>query len=106
MFYFVFTLILCRLSAGFLFANHFKLERQHLKMQPNCFVSVEERVNFVLQVEELKNVPSSSEKNISDATSKKELLEKAKDKEEEKLKQVMSSLQEETREIQKEKEVC
>lgn len=75
-------------------------------MQSNCFVSVEERVNFVLQVEELKNVPSSSEKNISDATSKKELLEKAKDKEEEKLKQVMSSLQEETREIQKEKEVC
>lgn len=57
-------------------------------------------------MEELKNVPSSSEKNISDATSKKELLEKAKDKEEEKLKQVMSSLQEETREIQKEKEVC
>lgn len=56
-------------------------------------------------MEELKNVPSSSEKNISDATSKKELLEKAKDKEEEKLKQVMSSLQEETREIQKEKEV-
>lgn len=57
-------------------------------------------------MEELKNVPSSSEKTISDATSKKELLEKAKDKEEEKLKQVMSSLQEETREIQKEKEVC
>lgn len=57
-------------------------------------------------MEELKKVPSSSEKNISDATSKKELLEKAKDKEEEKLKQVMSSLQEETREIQKEKEVC
>jgi len=48
MFYFVFTVILCRLSAGFLFANHFKLERRHLKMQPNCFVSVEERVNFVL----------------------------------------------------------
>lgn len=48
MFHFVFTLILCHLSAGFLFANHFKFERRHLKMQSNCFVSVEERVNFVL----------------------------------------------------------
>ncbi|NWX24428.1 SMC4 protein, partial [Aegotheles bennettii] len=56
------------------------------------------------KVEELKNVPSTSEKTISEATSKKELLEKAKEKEEEKLKQVMDSLKEETRGLQNEKE--
>ncbi|XP_063023475.1 structural maintenance of chromosomes protein 4 isoform X2 [Melospiza melodia melodia] len=56
------------------------------------------------KVEELKNIPSTSAKAIEDATAKRELLAKAKDKEEAKLRQVLASLQEETKEIQKEKE--
>ncbi|XP_066181779.1 structural maintenance of chromosomes protein 4 isoform X1 [Sylvia atricapilla] len=56
------------------------------------------------KVEELRNVPSTSTKAIEDATAKKELLGKAKDKEEAKLRQILASLQEETKEIQKEKE--
>ncbi|XP_071608868.1 structural maintenance of chromosomes protein 4 isoform X1 [Heliangelus exortis] len=56
------------------------------------------------KVEEFKNVPSNSEKAISEARAKKELLEEAKEKEELKLKQVMDSLKEETRGLQKEKE--
>lgn len=53
----------------------------------------------------MKNVPSNSEKAISKATSEKELLEKTKEKEEEKLKQVLDSLKEETQGLQEEKEV-
>lgn len=53
----------------------------------------------------MQNVPSASEKAISEATSKKELLEKTKEKEEEKLKQVMESLKEETQGLQGEKQV-
>lgn len=60
---------------------------------------------FLVQVEELKNVPSTSAKAIEDATAKRELLAKAKEKEEAKLRQVLASLQEETKGIQKEKEV-
>lgn len=60
---------------------------------------------FLVQVEELKDVPSSSSKAIEEATAKRELLAKAKDKEEAKLRQVLASLQEETKGIQKEKEV-
>uniref|UniRef100_A0A8C0U6B4 Structural maintenance of chromosomes protein 4 n=1 Tax=Cyanistes caeruleus TaxID=156563 RepID=A0A8C0U6B4_CYACU len=56
------------------------------------------------KVEELKNVPATSAKAIEDATAKKELLAKDKDKEEAKLRQVLASLQEETKGIQKEKE--
>ncbi|XP_010125416.1 PREDICTED: structural maintenance of chromosomes protein 4, partial [Chlamydotis macqueenii] len=56
------------------------------------------------KVEEMKSVPSNSEKAIAEATSKKELLEKTKEKEEEKLKQVMDSLKEETQGLQDEKE--
>lgn len=61
--------------------------------------------SFLLQVEELRKVPSTSTKAIEDATAKRELLTKAKDKEEVKLRQVLASLQEETKGIQKEKEV-
>lgn len=53
----------------------------------------------------MKNVPSASEKAISEATAKRELLEKTKEKEEEKLKQVMESLKEETQGLQREKQV-
>lgn len=60
---------------------------------------------FLVQVEELKNIPSSSSKAIEEATAKRELLAKDKDKEEAKLRQVLASLQEETKGIQKEKEV-
>ncbi|NWR24514.1 SMC4 protein, partial [Emberiza fucata] len=56
------------------------------------------------KVEELRNVPSTSAKAIEDATAKREQLAKAKDKEEAKLRQVLASLQEETKGIQKEKE--
>lgn len=53
----------------------------------------------------MKSVPSTSEKAISEATSKKELLEKTKEKEEEKLKRVLDNLKEETRGLREEKEV-
>ncbi|KFV98226.1 Structural maintenance of chromosomes protein 4, partial [Eurypyga helias] len=56
------------------------------------------------KVEELKKVPTSSEKTIAEATSKKSLLEKTKEEEEKKLKQVMDSLKEETQELLEEKE--
>ncbi|NWU91598.1 SMC4 protein, partial [Upupa epops] len=56
------------------------------------------------KVEELKKVTSSSQTTISEATSKKELLEKAKEKEELKLDEVMASLRDETRDLQEEKE--
>lgn len=59
----------------------------------------------LLQLEELRGVPASSEKAIADATARKEELEKQKVKEEEKLKEVMESLKEETSGLQQEKEV-
>lgn len=58
-----------------------------------------------LQLEELRAVPASSEKAIADATARKEELEKQKVKEEEKLKEVMENLKEETSGLQQEKEV-
>uniref|UniRef100_A0A665U6I5 Structural maintenance of chromosomes protein n=1 Tax=Echeneis naucrates TaxID=173247 RepID=A0A665U6I5_ECHNA len=54
----------------------------------------------------LRSVPASSEKAISEATARKEELEKQKVKEEEKLKEVMESLKEETSGLQQDKEVC
>lgn len=61
--------------------------------------------SFPVQVEELRNIPSMSTKAIEDATAKRDQLTKAKDKEEAKLRQVLASLQEETKGIQKEKQV-
>ncbi len=54
----------------------------------------------------MRSVPVSSEKAISEATARKEELEKQKVKEEEKLKEVMESLKEETSGLQQDKEVC
>lgn len=54
----------------------------------------------------MRGVPASSEKAISEATARKEELEKRKVKEEEKLKEVMESLKEETSGLQQDKEVC
>lgn len=54
----------------------------------------------------MRGVPANSEKAISDATARKEELEKQKVKEEEKLKKVMESLKEETSGLQQDKEVC
>lgn len=54
----------------------------------------------------MRGVPASSEKAISEATARKEELEKQKVKEEEKLKEVMESLKEETSGLQQDKEVC
>lgn len=62
--------------------------------------------SFPVQVEELQKIPSESARAIEDATAKRELLAKDKDREEAKLRQVLASLQEETKGIQKEKEVC
>ncbi|KFP74712.1 Structural maintenance of chromosomes protein 4, partial [Acanthisitta chloris] len=56
------------------------------------------------KVEELKNVPSTHTNAVAEATAKREVLEKAKEKEEGKLKDVLASLQEETKGIQEEKE--
>lgn len=50
-------------------------------------------------------MPASSEKTISEASARREELEKQKGKEEEKLKEVMASLKEETSGLQQEKEV-
>lgn len=54
----------------------------------------------------MSSVRPSSEKAISEATAQKEELEKQKVKEEEKLKEVMESLKEETSGLQQDKEVC
>lgn len=54
----------------------------------------------------MRGVPASSEKAIADATARKEEMEKQKVKEEEKLKEVMESLKEETSGLQQDKEVC
>nr|XP_019943641.1 PREDICTED: structural maintenance of chromosomes protein 4 [Paralichthys olivaceus] len=62
-------------------------------------------VNYGLAcLEEVRGVPASSEKAISEATVRKEELEKQKVKEEEKLKEVMESLKEETSGLQQDKE--
>lgn len=57
------------------------------------------------QLEEVRGVPASSEKAIADAAARKEEMEKQKVKEEEKLKDVMESLKEETSGLQQDKEV-
>lgn len=57
------------------------------------------------QLEEVRNVPASSEKIITEASAQKEVLEKVKVKEEEALAQVMECLKEETSGLQLEKEV-
>lgn len=54
----------------------------------------------------MRKVPANSEKAISEAAARKEDLEKQKVKEEEKLKEVMESLKEETSGLQQDKEVC
>lgn len=51
-------------------------------------------------------MPANSEKAISEATARKEELEQQKVKQEEKLKEVMESLKEETSGLQQDKEVC
>lgn len=53
----------------------------------------------------MRGIPASSEKAISEATARKEELEQQKVKEEEKLKDVMESLKEETSGLQQDKEV-
>lgn len=62
-------------------------------------------VRFVFQLEEVRSIPASSEKAISEATARKEDLEEQKAKEEDKLKEVMESLKEETSGLQQDKEV-
>lgn len=62
-------------------------------------------LSLIFQLGELHSVPATSEKAISEATARKEELEKQKVKEEEKLKEVMESLKEETSGLQQDKEV-
>lgn len=69
-------------------------------------VCAHDLVWFIFQLEEVRGVPASSEKAISEATARNEELEKQKVKEEEKLKEVMESLKEETSGLQQDKEVC
>ncbi len=71
-----------------------------------CFVFSVGAFLLLAQLEEVRGVPASSEKAISEATALKEELEKQKVKEEEKLKEVMESLKEETSGLQQDKEVC
>ncbi|TRY89060.1 hypothetical protein DNTS_009788 [Danionella cerebrum] len=56
------------------------------------------------KLEELRKIPASSEKIITEATEQKDLLEKKKLEAEQKLTEVMESLKEETRGLQEEKE--
>ncbi|XP_061575451.1 structural maintenance of chromosomes protein 4 [Cololabis saira] len=56
------------------------------------------------KLEEVRGIPASSEKAISEATARKEDSEKQKVKQEEKLKEVMESLKEETSGLQQDKE--
>ncbi|KAJ8280337.1 hypothetical protein GJAV_G00053360 [Gymnothorax javanicus] len=56
------------------------------------------------KLEEVRNIPASSEKIITEAAAKREVLEKQKGVEEEKLKKVMESLKEETCGLQQDKE--
>lgn len=70
------------------------------------YVIVPSPVWLIFQLEEVRGVPANSEKAISEATARKEGLEKQKVKEEEKLKDVMESLKEETSGLQQDKEVC
>lgn len=58
-----------------------------------------------VQLEEVRSVPASSEKIITEASAQKEQLEKKKLEEEQKLAQVMESLKEETSGLQEDKEV-
>lgn len=58
-----------------------------------------------VQLEELRGVPASSQKIITDTSAQKEQLEKKKLQEEQKLAQVMESLKEETSGLQDDKEV-
>lgn len=58
-----------------------------------------------VQLEEVRSVPASSEKIITEASAQKEQLEKKKLVEEQKLAQVMESLKEETSGLQEDKEV-
>lgn len=53
----------------------------------------------------MRGVPARSEEAISEATARKEELEKVKVEQEEKLKEVMESLKEETSGLQQDKEV-
>lgn len=57
------------------------------------------------QVEEFTSIPAKSEKIITERTTQNSDLEKEKEKEEQKLKEVMDSLKQETQGLQKEKEV-
>lgn len=54
----------------------------------------------------MRSVPARSESAIGEATAKREVLEKEKKRVEEKLKEVMDSLKQETQGLQNEKEVC
>ncbi|ELV13322.1 Structural maintenance of chromosomes protein 4 [Tupaia chinensis] len=59
---------------------------------------------LILQVEEFKSMPAKSKNIIAETTTRSNALEKEKEKEEEKLKEVMDSLKQETQGLQKEKE--
>lgn len=60
---------------------------------------------FHNQVEELKSIPAKSKSVIDEMTTRNNSLEKEREKEEKKLKEVMDSLKQETQGLQKEKEV-
>lgn len=58
-----------------------------------------------MQLEEVRSVPASSDKIITEASAQKEELEEKRLVEEQKLAQVMESLKEETSGLQEDKEV-
>lgn len=92
---------------NFLFAIHDLVCVVLMFMAFGVTLSIESfAVWCVCQLEEVRGVPASSEKAIADATARKEEMEKQKVKEEEKLKEVMESLKEETSGLQQDKEVC
>lgn len=86
--------------------SHFYLKSRVEHFSRSFFFFKHSYVWLIFQLEEVRGVPASSEKAISDATARKEEMEKQKVKEEEKLKEVMESLKEETSGLQQDKEVC
>uniref|UniRef100_A0A8B9IXZ4 Structural maintenance of chromosomes protein n=1 Tax=Amazona collaria TaxID=241587 RepID=A0A8B9IXZ4_9PSIT len=79
--------------------------RENLKHAKNKTKKLEKQIQKDKEkVAELKKVPADSEKFISESMSKKELLEKRKEEEESKLKQIIDSLKQETQGLQTERE--
>ncbi|XP_066476875.1 structural maintenance of chromosomes protein 4 isoform X1 [Tiliqua scincoides] len=79
--------------------------REKLKHAKSKFKKLEKQLlKDKEKVEDLRSVPANSESTISEATAKREVLEREKEQTEEKLRIVMDGLKQETQGLQNEKE--